>query len=124
MAKTNRATKLYSDSPALARNEESGKMGVIRPSEQEAQANLGDGEPMQNPHHAHERREMHHRHIAERLAMHHRHEMEHANHEGSKGQVHDKHESEMEEMHERHGKEMEAMHSRHEKAEPKNTEKK
>jgi hypothetical protein len=128
MARTNtsRASKLYNDSPGLARNEESGKVGITKPSEQTADADLGDGEPMSihQMHHANERREMKHRHVAEHLAMHHRHEMEHVHHEGHKGSLHDKHEAEMEEMHGRHEKEVEAMHSRHEKAEPKSEQKK
>lgn len=124
MTKTNRATKLYSDSPSAKRDEKTGKVGITRPSEQEAEANIGDGEPINAPHHAHERREMHHRHVNERLAMHHRHEMEHARHEGGKAELHDRHEAELEEMHGRHHQEMEAMHTRHEGPEPKAEEKK
>jgi hypothetical protein len=116
-----KSEKLYGDSPALERDEESGKVSVKKPAradvgEDGSSAEMGGDVPPAN-----ERRETAHRHVGERLAIHHRHEMEHGGHKGDKKALHDRHEAELAEMGARHAKEVKAMHGRHEKgaAEPK-----
>lgn len=111
-----RSEKMYRDSPAMERDEESGKVGIKKPAKKEAESSLGDGEPI-NVHQASERREMAHRHSSERLTMHHRHEMEHGMHKGDAAEMHGRHEAELAEMHGRHEKDMKAMHKRHGKGE-------
>ena len=65
---------------------------------------------------AHERHELHHRHVQERLAMHRRQEVEHAaNKSGDKSAMHARHEAELADMQKRHLDEFTAMHDRHEK---------
>ena len=98
-----RADKMYKDTPEMKRDEESGKMGVTKAEKKSAQVSDGtDG--MQQ----HEEMPPHVRHAHERRDMHHRHETEHMIHDNGKG-------GSKEELHSRHEKEMKDMHKRHEK---------
>lgn len=94
-----RPDKMYKDSPELARDEESGKMTVKKSeTREEPKARETEGESLPvHARHAHERREMHHRH-----------QLEHAIHDNGKG-------GSKKDMHERHREEMAAMHKRHDK---------
>jgi hypothetical protein len=89
MAKS-KSDKLYGDSPKMERDEKSGKMGIKKPSPKEAEATIGDGEPI-TAKQAEEVKDMHTRHENERSDMNGRHEKElkmlHAKHEkeGKKG---------------------------------------
>lgn len=111
-----KSEKMYGDSPTTERDEESGKVGVKKPKPKTAEADLGDGEPI-NVHQANERRGMAHRHMGDMMAMHDRHEMEHSSAKGDMKEMHGRHEAEMAEMHGRHAKDMKAMHKRHGKGE-------
>ena len=102
--KPSRSERMYSDSPSLKRDEDSGKMAVKKPSEEKKKADEAqsgtdgadrggaDGDMMS-------------RHAMDRLAMHSKHEGEHHAHKGG----------DKKDMHKRHVSEMKAMHSSHEK---------
>lgn len=111
-----KSERMYGDSPRMERSE-SGKMEVKKPDAKEAEASMGDGEPM----HAQvaERMSMAHRHSAEHMGMRMRHEMEHQGNKGDKKPMHRMHEAEMGDMHKRHETEMRDMHKRHEMGAPK-----
>src|SRR5690348_16651635 len=114
-----RSDKLYSDSPRLERDDESGKVETKKPSKkaEKEPGETGTEGMAVNERHAHERREVHHHHIAEHLATHHRNEMEHTHEKGDKKALHERHEQEFADMRARHGKELKALHDRHEKGE-------
>lgn len=103
-----RSSRMYKDSPTMERDDESGKMAVKKPSKdlpspKEAEADLGDGEPMHEG--AAPRREMMNRHVAERMQMHSRHETDHEHGKADKA----KHVEEMETMGKRHMSEFRKM---------------
>ena len=115
-----RASKMYSKSPKLERDED-GKMGVKTPEKaQEIEAGVqgvdgkGGGSIPAGIRHSHERIAMHHRHIHEHLEMHRKHEMEHAHHKGDKKELHERHEKEYAEMHAKHHGEMKKLHAKQE----------
>lgn len=112
MAKSDR---LYKNSPKLARDEETGEMGIAKPNDETA--NDGDdgssAEMGATPEAAksHERRELHHKHVKEKLDLHHRHEMAHAAGHADKKAHEDEHKA----MTERHHHEFVEMSKRHSK---------
>lgn len=91
-------SKMYSDSPKMERDDETGKVVVKR---EKGEAKGGKKEDMKEG----AMGDAHARHAMDRLALHHKHENEHHAHKG--GEKH--------EMHERHHSEMKAMHRGHEK---------
>lgn len=121
----NRASKLYSHSPRMERDEDSGEMGIHRPIEADKQDMGLSGNPIQGTpgempieaSQSHERHEMHHKHIEEHHQVHRRHELEHATHKGEKSMLHKQQEKEYSEMHDRHEAEMKTVHKKHESME-------
>jgi hypothetical protein len=118
-----KSDKLYSKSPKLERDEETGKVKVkAAEAQEEAGAEGQDGSDAEMgamDEDAGERREMHMRHSHEHMMMHHRHEMEHDKSKGSKEEVHKRHHEELKQMHKRHEDEMKQMHKRHEERQTK-----
>jgi hypothetical protein len=114
--------KMYKNSPELKRDEEDGKMkehkGPTKAEKESSEVNAGTSGLPVHTRHAHERREVKHKHIHEHHALHHKHQMEHSHHDlhgEHKGEMHKRHHVELKAMHERHENEHKEMYARHEK---------
>jgi len=97
-----RADKMYKDSPELQRNEESGKMAVVKKASKEKESSDEKGENDGIPAPA--------RHQMERMELHSKHQHEHHAHDsgkhGSKSEMHARHVKEYQDMFKRHEKEL------------------
>ena len=99
--KKTKSDKLYSDSPTVKRDKETGEAKIQKPSEADKKDAGLSGDPLEGAGHG----------------------MPIEQHEAERASMHKRHEEELSSMHDRHRKDLKEMHKRHEKGKEKEPEK-